>query len=346
MLDKLKIQKIIKGKTILVTGGTGSFGKTIASALLKYKPQQIRIYSRGEDKQEQMKFLFKGDKTFKFILGDVRDKSQLERVMKGVDYVFHAAAQKQVPGTEINVLEGVKTNVFGAQNVIDVSIAAGVKKAIAISTDKAVEPINAMGMTKALQERLFIGANTYNRGSTVFSCVRYGNVLGSTGSVLPLFLKQLKSNEPLTITHKEMTRFLITLDEAVNLVLEALIHSVGGEIFIPDIQSHSIIDLSDALYDLFPLKKGVTKLVGIRPGEKLHETLISPNESLCSVKRSNYYIIYPITSNPILLKKHSSQINRKYYRYSSDTAKRLTRVELKSVLSKNDLVKEAIAPSA
>lgn len=336
---KQNFADFIKNKTFLVTGGTGSFGKTIVSELLKHQPKLVKIYSRGEDKQEQMKYSFRKNPSLRFILGDVRDRDQLSRAMMGVDYVFHAAAQKQVPGTEYNVLEGVKTNVLGAQNVIDTALAAGVKKAIAISTDKAVEPINVMGMTKALQEKLFVHANaTLNAKSTAFSCVRYGNVLGSTGSVLPLFLHQLQNKEPLTLTNEEMTRFLITLDEAVQLVLIALADSVGGEIFVPKIPSHSIKDLGETLIEMFPEKKGKIKTVGIRIGEKIHETLMTPDEHARSNIENDYFIILPSISNANIQKKYKTLSGKLFSPYASDTAEKLSRNELKKILSKNNLI--------
>lgn len=336
MVQNLKIKKIVNGNSFLITGGTGSFGKTITSELLKFNPSTVIIYSRSEEKQEQMKYQFKKWENLKFVLGDVRDKDQLTRTMNGIDFVFHAAAQKQVPRTELNVLEGVKTNVLGAQNVIDAAMISGVKKAIAISTDKAVEPINVMGMTKALQERLFLGANKYRSNSTIFSCVRYGNVLGSTGSVLPLFIHQLISGENLTITHKDMTRFVITLEQAVELVLTSLIESKGGELFVPIIPSHKITDLAQSLIEMFPQKKAQIKITGIRLGEKLHETLIAPNESSLAIPKKGYYVIKPAVENK------KTQTKKPYFRFSSDNAEMINVNQLKNLLKNNDLVKSII----
>ncbi|MGH7245378.1 MAG: polysaccharide biosynthesis protein, partial [Candidatus Levyibacteriota bacterium] len=337
--QKRKVKQLVKGSIILVTGGTGSFGKSITNELLKYDPKEIRIYSRGEDKQFQMQYVYRKNKNLTFILGDVRDKEQLQRAAEGVDYIFHAAAQKQVPGSEYNVYEAVKTNIVGAQHVIDVALQNNVKKAIAVSTDKAVEPINAMGMTKALQEKLFIQANLHRNGKqTAFSCVRYGNVLGSTGSVLPHFLKQVSQNKDLSITHPDMTRFLITLDEAVQLVLLALLETVGGEIFIPNIPSHTIIDMAEVLIEMFGRKNLRTTMVGIRVGEKIHETLISPTESIRTISKKNYYVILPQIKISAVEKKYKIKMNNTLYRYSSDNTEKLSKKQLKGILSKSELI--------
>lgn len=337
-LLRKKIYSILKNKTVLVTGGTGSFGKTIVEELIRFGPKEIRIFSRTEDKQVSMMHHYQFQKNLRFILGDVRDLSQLKRAMVDVDYVFHAAAQKQVPHSEYNVLETIKTNVLGAQNVIDACLENNVKKSIAISTDKAVEPVNAMGMTKALQEKLFIQANLNNRSKTVFSCVRYGNVLGSTGSVLPLFLKQLKSKQDITLTDKNMTRFILTLDEAKELVLTAFIQSRGGEIFVPNIPSHSVIDLAKALLDIFN-EKGLRVLeTGIRVGEKIHETLISPTESLRSIKKVGYYIILPEIKIDKINTKHKKTNKTSFFRYSSENNQKLSVEELKKILLKSEVL--------
>ncbi|HSD98646.1 MAG TPA: polysaccharide biosynthesis protein [Patescibacteria group bacterium] len=337
--EKRKIQKILKGSTILVTGGTGSFGKTITKELLNYNPKEIRVYSRGEDKQFEMSYLYRKHKNLTYILGDVRDKDQLFRATEGVDYVFHAAAQKQVPASEYNTYEAVKTNIIGAQNVIDAALFHNVKKAIAISTDKAVEPVNAMGMTKALQEKLFIQANLHRNGKkTAFSCIRYGNVLGSTGSVLPHFLKQLSFNEDLSITHSEMTRFLITLDQAVQLVLVGLAESVGGEIFIPDIPSHTITDMAEVLIDMFQKGHRKTFISGVRVGEKIHETLISQTDLLRTIRKNGYYIILPEIQLKEIKKKYTLPKVKKMQAYTSGTSKKLTKQQLQKVLEKSPAV--------
>lgn len=337
-LLRKKLYSILKNKTVLITGGTGSFGKTITKELIKFKPKEIRIFSRTEDKQVSMIRQYNSQKNLRFILGDVRDFNQLKRAMVGVDYVFHAAAQKQVPHSEYNVIEAVKTNILGAQNVIDACLENNIKKAIAISTDKAVEPVNTMGMTKALQEKLFVQANLSNGGKTVFSCVRYGNVLGSTGSVLPLFLAQMKSRQAITLTHKDMTRFILTLDEAMELVLTAFIESAGGEIFIPNIPSHSVIDLAKALLDVFNEKELRIIETGIRVGEKIHETLISSTESLRSIKKDGYYIILPEIKIDKINNKYKRAKKTSLFRYSSENNKKLSTEELKKLLLKLEFV--------
>lgn len=338
---KKQISSLIKNKRILVTGGTGSFGKTIVAHLLKFNPQEIIIFSRTEDKQFSMMRQYNHNKKLIFRLGDVRDIGELRRVMRGIDYVFHAAAQKQVPHSEYNVLEAVKTNILGAQNVIDVCHESRVKKVIAISTDKAVEPVNAMGMTKALQEKLFIQANLKHENTgNVFSCVRYGNVLGSTGSVLPLFLKQIKIGEHLTLTHNDMTRFILTLDDAVDLVFSALVHATGGEIFIPSIPSHTVKDLAEVLMEIYPEKAIETLVTGIRVGEKMHETLINPTESIRTVKKNEFYIILPEIKIANTEKKYKLSKRTEMFRYSSDTARKVSKKDLKEILLQSDLIKD------
>lgn len=335
--QRSQAKKLLKGSTILVTGGTGSFGKTIVGELIKYDPTEIRILSRSEDKQEAMQYLYQKQKNLHFILGDVRDEKQVKRAMVNVDYVFHAAAQKQVPRTEYNVLEGVKTNILGAQNVIDACLESNsVKKAIAISTDKAVEPVNVMGMTKAIQEKLFTQANLQTNGKKIaFSCVRYGNVLGSTGSVIPLFLKQIKDNKDLTVTHKDMTRFLISLDEAVELVILALVDSTGGEIYIPRILSHTVVDLAKTILQITGKENSLKiNLTGIRVGEKLHETLISPTESVRTLIQKEYFVILPDIKIDNLKGKYDMVNKSQMFRFSSDTAERIPSKLLKDIISK------------
>lgn len=337
---RLKTSKLVRNKTILVTGGTGSFGKSIVLAMLRYKPKEIRVFSRSEDKQDKMRFIYANEPSIKYILGDVRDLAQVTRATKGADIVFHAAAQKQVPASEYNVLEAIHTNIIGAQNIIDACFTNNVKMAIAISTDKAVEPVNAMGMTKALQEKLFVSANMQrHRGGCRFSCVRYGNVLGSTGSVLEVFLKQLNEKKNLTITDAHMTRFLITLDQAVELVFLAMAESRGGEIFIPNIPTHNVVDLANALLQITTPKIGVPakelRITGIRPGEKIHETLISPSESARTTIKKTHYVIHsqlPMGKNQ---KKFTDSPKHKLFRYSSDNGFKLSKNELIIILKKH-----------
>jgi len=256
-------------KTILLTGGTGSFGKHFCRIMLeKYNPKAIRIYSRDELKQHNMRIEFNDDERLRFFIGDVRDVDRLRRAMAGVDVVVHAAALKQVPACEYNPFEAVKTNVHGAQNIIDAAIDTGVKKVVALSTDKAVNPVNLYGATKLCSDKLFIQGNAYaGNQNTSFSCVRYGNVIGSRGSVVPLFMKQRPSGV-LTVTDERMTRFWITLDQAIELVLKPFCYMEGGEIFVPRIPSMKITDLARAIGPECKIQS-----IGIRPGEKLHESL-------------------------------------------------------------------------
>lgn len=286
----------MNGKTILITGGTGSFGKKIVEMLLEqYETKKIIIYSRDEFKQDIMRNDFterypqKMEKV-RFFIGDVRDRDRLYRAFDGVDFVIHAAAMKQVPACEYNPFEAIKTNIHGAQNIIDAAIDRNVKKVVALSTDKAVNPINLYGGTKLVSDKLFVSANAYSGGTgTVFSVVRYGNVAGSRGSVVPLFKKMIKNGaKELPITDFRMTRFWITLDEAAKLVLKALNESKGGETYISKIPSFYITDLAKAIDSNVELKE-----VGIREGEKIHEIMISIDDSRHTYEYDKHYIIYP-----------------------------------------------------
>ncbi|NFF82041.1 UDP-N-acetylglucosamine 4,6-dehydratase (inverting) [Clostridium botulinum] len=287
---------MLNEKVILITGGTGSFGKKFAERILtEYNPQKIIIYSRDEFKQDLMKKDFTTkfpDKVNKlrFFIGDVRDKDRLYRAFKDVDYVIHAAAMKQVPACEYNPFEAIKTNIHGAQNIVDACIDKGVKKCVALSTDKAVNPINLYGGTKLVSDKLFISGNAYSGGDgTIFSVVRYGNVAGSRGSVIPFFNQLLdKGERVLPITDFRMTRFWITLDEGVDLVFKALNESKGGEIYISKIPSFKITDLAKAMYKQIDIKE-----VGIREGEKLHEVMITSDDSRMTYEYDKHYIIYP-----------------------------------------------------
>lgn len=281
---------LFKNKTILLTGGTGSFGRAFVKIMLeKYKPHKIIIFSRDEWKQSEMAKEFGNQPSLRWFIGDVRDKERLMRAVHGVDYLIHAAALKQIPVCEYNPFEAVRTNILGAANVVDVAIDMGIKKVVALSTDKAVNPINLYGATKLCAEKVFIQGNTYAAvPKTRFSCVRYGNVIGSRGSVIPLFQSQKKSGF-LTITDKRMTRFWITLEESVQLVITALENMIGGEIFVPKIPSMKITDLAKAI-----APQCQSKDIGIRPGEKLHEVLISEDEALYAREYDKYYIIKPM----------------------------------------------------
>lgn len=280
---------ILQNKTILLTGGTGSFGQKFTEiALREHNPKVIRIFSRGELLQLEMQRRFNNDGRLRFFVGDVRDAKRLHRAMNGVDMVVHAAALKQVPTCEYNPIEAVKTNIEGAINIIDAAIENEVEKVIAISTDKAVHPVNLYGATKQVAEKLFIQGNAYTGGrKTVFSCTRYGNVISSRGSVIPLFLEQ-QENGLITITDEQMTRFWITLEQGVRFVIDCIDRMQGGEIFLPKIPSMKITDLADAI------APGVErKIIGIRPGEKIHETLLTEEEARHSRDFNDYFIIEP-----------------------------------------------------
>ena len=282
---------MLNNKNILITGGTGSFGKKTTKIILeKYKPRRLIIFSRDELKQFEMEqdFPISEYKCMRYFIGDVRDKERLNRAFQGVDYVIHAAALKQVPAAEYNPFEAVKTNILGAQNVINVAIDKGVKRVIALSTDKATNPINLYGATKLCSDKLFIAGNAYSSlQNTKFSVVRYGNVIGSRGSVIPFFL-QYREKDYLPITDPHMTRFWITLEQAVDFVLWSLEHMCGGELFVPKIPSMNIMDLAKAI-----APECETKIVGIRPGEKIHELLITRDDARRTLEYDKFYVIQP-----------------------------------------------------
>lgn len=282
---------MLDGKTVLITGGTGSFGKKCTEIILRrYKPKKLIIFSRDELKQFEMAQLFSQEEhpCMRYFIGDVRDKERLYRAFAGVDYVIHAAALKQVPAAEYNPFEAVKTNILGAENIINVAIDQGVKRVIALSTDKAANPINLYGATKLCSDKLFVAGNTYvGEDETCFSVVRYGNVVGSRGSVIPFFIKQ-KETGTLTITDPRMTRFWITLDQGVNFVLGSLERMVGGELFVPKIPSMNIMDLAKAI-----APECKTEIIGIRPGEKLYEVMVPRDDARRTLEFDSYYLIQP-----------------------------------------------------
>ena len=284
---------MLNDKSILITGGTGSFGqKFVKTVLQRYRPRRLIVYSRDEWKQSEMQSdPDLQDSALRFFLGDVRDQDRLFLAMRGVDYVIHAAALKQVPAAEYNPNEFIKTNVNGATNIVEAAIRAEVKKVVALSTDKAVNAVNLYGATKLCSDKVFIAANSYaGVGGTTYSVVRYGNVVGSRGSVVPLFAKQRGTGE-LTITNPDMTRFLITLDQGVQFVLQSLENMVGGELFVPKISTCSVADMAHVLA---PGCKWNT--IGLRPGEKIHEVLIPADESRNVLEFDNHYVIQPIQS--------------------------------------------------
>lgn len=282
---------MFNGKRILITGGTGFFGKKCTEIILKkYKPKKLIIFSRDELKQFEMAQKFPDSKyeCIRFFIGDVRDKERLYRAFRNVDYVIHAAALKQVPAAEYNPFEAVKTNILGAQNIINVSIDRGVEKVIALSTDKAANPINLYGATKLCSDKLFIAGNSYvGEAGTKLSVVRYGNVVGSRGSVIPFFLK-CRKNGYFPITDPRMTRFWITIEQGVNFVMECLEEMVGGELFVPKLPSMNIMDLAKAID---PACK--TEIIGIRSGEKIHEVMIPMDEAKRTVEFDRYYVMQP-----------------------------------------------------
>jgi UDP-N-acetylglucosamine 4,6-dehydratase len=325
-----------QNQSILLTGGTGSFGKHFCKVMLeKYHPKVIRIYSRDELKQHEMRQTF-GEDVIRYFIGDVRDGDRLKRAMEGIDIVIHAAALKQVPSCEYNPFEAVKTNIYGAQNVIDAAIDTGVKKVVALSTDKAVNPVNLYGATKLCSDKIFIQGNAYSgpRG-THFSCVRYGNVIGSRGSVIPLFREQKKTGK-ITITDERMTRFWLTLDQAVELVVNALCHMQGGEIFVPKIPSMKIMDLAKAIAPQCDIE-----VIGIRPGEKIHEALITEEDGRNTVAYNGMYVIMP---NSSWWERQNYKTGKKLpddFIYASDTNDEWLSVEdLKKIIYESSSVEE------
>ena len=284
---------MLSSKKILITGGTGSFGHAFLPMILKkFNPKKIIVFSRDEMKQWEMAKLYGDDERVRFFIGDVRDKSRLARALQGVDYVVHAAATKIVPTAEYNPFECVKTNINGAMNLIDACIDAGVKKVVALSTDKASSPANLYGASKLASDKLFVASNSYSSAdNTKFSVVRYGNVMGSRGSVIPFFMSIDKSNK-LPVTDDRMTRFMITLEEAVDLVIKAFEDMVGGEIYVKKIPSMKVIDIAKAVSP-----DAGYKIVGIRPGEKLHEQMIGPEDALHTYEYPSYYKILPAIHN-------------------------------------------------
>ena len=318
----------LKQSSLLVTGGTGSFGRAfIRYALDHLEPKRVAILSRDELKQYEMRLDFKDDPRLRWFLGDIRDHSRLERAFQGVDFVVHAAALKQVDTAEYNPFEFVKTNVLGSQNVIDAAIDCGVKKVVALSTDKASSPINLYGATKLTSDKLFIGANNYRgRGGTRLSVVRYGNVMGSRGSVIPLFRRLITEGQPLPVTDPQMTRFWITLDEAVRFVVDSFASMRGGELFVPRIPSMRLADLVQAIAPNHPVVH-----VGIRPGEKLHEEMISPDDAPRTYREEKRYVLAP-TSGQWGFEFPEGKLVEQGFSYRSDNNDQwLTPDELRSI---------------
>ena len=315
---------------ILITGGTGSFGhKFVPMTLDKYSPKKLIIFSRDEMKQWEMAKLYDQDDRVRFFIGDIRDRDRLYRALDGVDYVVHAAATKIVPTAEYNPFECIKTNIDGAMNLVDACLDTSVKKLVALSTDKACSPINLYGATKLASDKLFVAANSYSKKSKCkFSVVRYGNVMGSRGSVIPFFLDKVRNNQLLTITDERMTRFMITLEQGVNLVWKAFEDMVGGEIYVKKIPSMSIMDIANAIS-----KDGKFEFVGIRPGEKLHEAMIGEEDSFYTYEYDDYYKILPAINNWFMDKdriKDGKKVPEGFSYLSNNNLDWMTRAQLKN----------------
>lgn len=333
---------MFQDKVVLITGGTGSLGQALTQRLLENGVKTVRIFSRNENKQIQMESKF-NDNRLRFLLGDIRDKERLIRATDGVDIVFHAAALKHVPKIEYNPFESIKTNVIGSQNVIDACLDSNVKKAICIGTDKAVSPLNTYGATKLLMEKLFVTANNYldpKKYATKFIAVRYGNVLGSSGSVVPKFIEQIKNKKKITITDKQMTRFSITMSEALDFILKSAEYGQGSEIFVPKIRAYTISEIKNSLTEIFD--DYGEEVIGIRPGEKLHETLINSEEIRYSWEYRDVYMItnplYPMF-NPTVIDENYPGIKKleKFEQYSSDLVEKIPKIELKRIIEKSNL---------
>ena len=282
---------MFSGKTLLITGGTGSFGNAVLRRFLNSDIKEIRIFSRDEKKQDDMRKFYNNPK-IKFYIGDVRDRNSIKDAIRGVDFIFHAAALKQVPSCEFYPMEAVKTNVIGTENVLDVAIESGVKRVVVLSTDKAVYPINAMGISKAMMERVAIAkSRNLKEDQTVISVTRYGNVMASRGSVIPLFINQIKEKQPITITNPNMTRFMMSLDEAVDLVLYAFKNAKGGEVFVQKSPAATIELLANTIKKMLKRENHPVKIIGIRHGEKLYETLLTKEEMAKAIDLGDYYMI-------------------------------------------------------
>ena len=334
------ITKQLESKTVLITGGTGSLGQALAERLLKTKVKTIRILSRNENKQVTMENYF-NDKRLRFFIGDVRDLARLYRAFENVDIVFHTAALKHVPVIEYNPFEGIKTNVIGSQNVIDACLHENVKIAVSVGTDKAVSPLNTYGATKLLMEKLFVSASSFinpQKHKTRFIGLRYGNVLGSSGSVLPKFIKFSKNGKKIPITDPNMTRFSLTMNEALDFIFESTFLGKGSEVFIPKLKSYSIMDMKNTVSEL--VQDTGYKIISIRPGEKLHETLINYDETRYTWELNDKYIIFnPLKSESEIKKQYPGIKKAKFLNsYSSDCVKKISKVQLKETIKQIDLI--------
>ena len=331
------------GSVLMITGGTGSFGQTVLNRFLGTGVQEIRIFSRDEKKQEDMRLAFNNSK-LRFHIGDVRDYDSLVHAMKGVDFVFHAAALKQVPSCEFYPMEAVRTNVLGTENVLNAASAQGVKRIVVLSTDKAVYPINAMGISKAMAEKVMVAkARMQQPGETVFCATRYGNVMASRGSVIPLFVSQIKTGQPITVTDPNMTRFLMSLEDSVDLVLYAFSHGQQGDIFVQKAPASTVGDLGQALRELFN-SNATMRVIGTRHGEKLYESLISREEMAHAADMGGYYRI-PADNRDLNYAKYFSEGEEKishFEDYTSHNTLRLNVEEVKELLLKLDYIKEEL----
>ena len=334
---------MFKNKTLLVTGGTGSFGNAVVKRFLQTEISEIRIFSRDEKKQDDMRKLYNNDK-LKFYIGDVRDYNSIESALRGVDFVFSAAALKQVPSCEFFPLEAVKTNILGTENTLNAAIANGVKKVIVLSTDKAVYPINAMGMTKALMEKVMVAkSRTISENKTVLCGTRYGNVMASRGSVIPLFIEQIKAGKPLTITNPNMTRFMMSLDDAVDLVLYAFKNGNQGDIFVQKAPAATIKTLAEALADIFNTGNKI-QIIGTRHGEKIYESLLTSEEKVIAEDLGDYYRV-PADTRDLNYSKYFEKgelLSNNIEPYTSHNTERLDKEGMKGLLLKLDYVQEEL----
>ena len=323
---------MFNNKILLITGGTGSFGNAVLNKFLNTGIKEIRIFSRDEKKQHDMRVQY-NNKKLKFFIGDVRDYNSIIPAIKGVDFIFHAAALKQVPSCEFHPIQAVKTNILGTENVLDLAILNSVKKVICLSTDKAVYPINAMGVSKAMMEKVFVAKSRIS-GKTEIVGTRYGNVMASRGSVIPLFYDQIKSNKPITVTDPEMTRFLMTLEDAVNLVIYAFKNGKSGDIFVQKSPSTTIKELAEVMTSIYNSKSKI-KVIGIRHSEKDHETLLSKEERLIADDLTNYFII-PADNRDLNYDKYffkGMKERNSYEEYSSFNTHRISKKELVHLLA-------------
>ncbi len=328
---------------LMITGGTGSFGQTVLNRFLNTGVREIRVFSRDEKKQEDLRIALNSEK-LRFYIGDVRDQDSLRTAAKGVDYVFHAAALKQVPSCEFYPMEAVKTNVIGTENVLKIATECGVQRVVVLSTDKAVYPINAMGISKAMAEKVMVAsARLQGPGETVFCATRYGNVMASRGSVIPLFVSQIKSGKPITVTDPNMTRFLMSLEDSVDLVLTAFQHGQQGDIFVQKAPASTVADLAQALKELFDSNSAI-KTIGTRHGEKLYESLISREEMALAKEIDNYYCI-PADNRDLNYAKYFSEGDQNISLiddYTSHNTRRLNVEQIKQLLLGLDFIGEQL----